>query len=57
MPPDIMSGELTLITMTVDLPLYASPDLEFWSLLLFQVIKSSPVNCCSKCLYIYILCK
>ena len=24
MPPDIMSGELTLITMTVDLPLYAS---------------------------------
>ena len=44
MPPDIMSGELTLITMTVDLPLYASPDLEFWSLLLFQVIKSSQLT-------------
>ena len=44
MPPDIMSGELTLITMTVDLPLHASPDLEFWSLLLLQVIKSSQLT-------------
>ena len=54
MPPDIMSGELTLITMTVDLPLYASRFGRYYYFRLLSHPQLTVVlNVCRIYIYIY----